>query len=259
MSHRLPRLVLLALVCVGTLCLSPAQALAARAANYGCDWSGYPWYSQDLFDGAVRSAYYQQLDGFTTMDRDRCKAIDIWRKISDQDLTGYKYEVINVLSHGAPPRIVVRPKDGEGYCSCLYEDIDGYYPTHTHTINGHTITCAQCSRVNNITSVPTCRWIMLQACNTAYESTPTDRNIVEQCFIEGVDTAVGFKSTIDIGGNGTNFKTYQYNFSAKYWKSLQEGAYNSDALDDGAAQVLYFHWDYHGYNNHRYYGGDTRL
>ncbi|MDP2183163.1 MAG: hypothetical protein Q8K99_11425 [Actinomycetota bacterium] len=233
--------------------LSPSVALAKRATNYGYDWQVWPYYNVDMYDAAARSAYYQQLKGYTTMDRDRGLGLNIYTKLAGID--AYNYDIINVISHGGYFGLAARPKDDYAFkMSCLYQSSYDW-GVHGHSIGVRYETCGGYMRVNTLSSVPYVKWMVLQGCDTAYGTT----NIASVCCAEGVDTTVGFYDTIYFGGVGTNGKSIQYNFAARYWKTLYEGGYNSEAMDDGRDQVLLYNGSYYGYQYHRAYGINGKI
>jgi hypothetical protein len=236
--------------------VTPGQALALRAANYGYDWAASPFNNIDLFDAASRSAYYQELDGYTTMNRDRGLGVNIYDKLAGTDAN--TYQVINVISHGNESCIACRPHDTDGYMSCLYEDV-ALWGAHSHEIDGVQRNCVSYRRVQSLPSVPTVRWAVFQGCETARQIQFDPSNLTKAANAAGVDTAVGFTGDIYIGPGGSNGKSFQYNFAARYWKSLYEGAYNSKAMDDGTAQVLLYHGTQGGYQTHARYGLDAKL
>lgn len=260
----LRKIVLVAVVGLVIAMASPASAMAKRAANYGYDWSAWPFDQVNLYDAASRSAYYQGLDGFTTMTRDRGTAGNLYDKLSGADPNAY--EVINVISHAEFNNIVTRPDSDDDWASCLYEDPNTSWGAHMHGIMPgwgsyeDDIIWADCvgyKRLQNLSSVPSVRWILFQGCKSADDD--HTNSITEQAHTEGVDLAAGFGDSILIGGVGGNGQSIQYNFSARYWKSLYEGAFHSQAVQDAAAQVEIYHQTYGGYDTHRRFGSDARL
>ncbi len=208
------------------------------------DWTNV---SGDIsrLDAAERAGYYQGLAGYTAMNRSRALGRNIYEKLADTDPTGYRYRIVSVYSHGNSERVVLRPKDGEGSASCLYNS-DSQDANHNHNIGDQTFKCVQQSRLRSLSNVPTCLWFHVQGCNTA--------ETARQANLRGVRTTSGFDGKITAVGMGWNFRTPAYNFSAKYWKSLDEGKPQANALLDGRDQVEWYHFKYLGYDKFKRYG-----
>lgn len=246
-------------VVLGLLLGAASPAVAVRAANYGYDWTGHPTYDFDLFGAAERSAYYQELAGYTTMNRDHGLGTNIWDKLSGDDPA--TYDVINVISHGNSQWVNASPDPGSlTYYSCIYSRDTAWGP-HDHSPTGtYWYDCGAFARLQKLTSVPSVRWLVLQSCESAaLDGAPSSP--ASEAYQRGVDVTVGFYHDINFGGaaGSDNQHSYQYNFAARYWKSLYENSVNSAAIDDGAAQVLLYHDSYGGYDDHARYGPDIQL
>lgn len=243
--------------------IGAGPANAARIANYGYDWKAAPFYDDyaDLFDASVRSAYYQELMGYTTMNRDRGLGENIYDKLSGADPNAYKG--IHVVSHASYTpwsRIVTRTRDEDGRIGCLYSS-GTYRGAHEHTVNGYKYACVgNGARLQPLTSVPNVKWIVFQGCYTGKTGADGSPSITQQSYLEGVDTATGFLSTVYFGVNPNdngptpNGQSRQYNFAARYWKSLYEGSTNQGSLYDAMDQVRIYNGKYWGYDSWVFWG-----
>lgn len=233
------------------LTASPASASPKRAANYGYDYSNSAINDDDVSMklAADKADYYQSLRGFSTMTRYRGLGDNIYTKLAGTDPDDYG--VLQVVGHGASsPRGMMwcAPKDGEGMISCWYE---GSSQGSGHTHGGYV--CQTPRRVENLSSVPYVRWVVYTGCLTADE-TYDGTSLAMATRLKGVDTVTGFRESM-LKGMGSNGQYTIQNFTAKYWKSLYQGARNSEAMRDGYEQVKTYHGSYMGFDSVIAYSG----